>query len=59
MTNPKLAACLLSSFDAMDDLSATLWAYVNIRLAEHPQSLEGIKLSPEAARLFESQFPNH
>jgi hypothetical protein len=43
----------------MDDLTSTLWAYINIRLLEHPLSLETIKLSPEAAALFEFRFPNH
>jgi hypothetical protein len=58
LTNPKLAACLIS-FDAMDDLTSVLWAYINIRLLEHPQSLEGIQLSPEAAAYFEARFPHH
>jgi hypothetical protein len=53
LMNPKLVAL---SFDAWDDLTSTLWAYTNIQLIEHPQSLEGIKLSPEAAKLFESRF---
>jgi hypothetical protein len=57
MTNPKLMACL-SSHDSWDDLTSTVWAYVNIRLVEHPQSLAGIQLSPEAAALFESRFPH-
>jgi hypothetical protein len=58
ITNPKLVVCLLSD-EAWNDLTSTLWAYTNIRLLEHPQSLEGIKLSPEAAELFESRFPHH
>jgi hypothetical protein len=47
----------LGSCAAMDDLTAVLWAFINIRLLEHPLSLETIKLSPEAAAYFESRFP--
>jgi hypothetical protein len=54
LMNPKLVAHL--SLDAWDDLTSALWAYANIRLIEHPQSLDDIKLSPEAAKLFESRF---
>jgi hypothetical protein len=38
----------------MDDFTATLWAYINIQICEHPVDLCSIGLSPEAAALLES-----
>jgi hypothetical protein len=45
LMHPKLEGNL--SLDAIDDLTATLWAYVSIRLIEHPIDFRQIKLSPE------------
>jgi hypothetical protein len=43
LMHPKLKGNL--SLDTMDDLTATLWAYVSICLNEHPIDFRQIKLS--------------
>jgi hypothetical protein len=35
------------SLDMMDDFTTTMWAYIGIRLSEHPVDFRQIKLSPE------------
>jgi hypothetical protein len=49
LMHPKLKGKV--SLEIMDDLTAVLWAYVNILLCEHPVDFRQIKLSPEAAKL--------
>jgi hypothetical protein len=51
LMNPELQAL---SDAAWNDLSLTLWVYMNIRLFRDPYSMKGIKLSPETAALFEA-----
>jgi hypothetical protein len=53
LMHPKLKGC---GFDILDDLTATLWAYINVWLLEKPVDLDRIKLSPEAAELFAKEF---
>ena len=45
LMHPKLEGNL--SLEALDDLTTTLWAYVGIRLSEHPADFRQIKLAPE------------
>jgi hypothetical protein len=51
LMDPELRAL---SDAAGNDLSLTLWVYMNIRMFRDPYSMKGIKLSPEAAELFEA-----
>jgi hypothetical protein len=52
LMHPKLKGVL--SIGTMEDLTATLWAYTNIRICDHPVDLRSVGLSPEAAILLES-----
>jgi len=52
LMHPKLKGVL--SIGTMEDLTATLWAYTNIRISGHPIDLRSIDLSPEAAAFLEN-----
>jgi hypothetical protein len=54
LMHPKLKGW--GDLDGMDDLTSTLWAFINIRHSEKPIDLRGITLSPEAAELFAKTF---
>jgi hypothetical protein len=49
LLHPKLRGCGL---EILEDMHGPLWTYVNIRLLEHPISLDQIRLSPQAAERF-------
>jgi hypothetical protein len=55
LMHPKLRGW--GDWDGMDDLTAVLWAYVNIRIVGKPIDPRLIKLSPETAEYFASLFP--
>jgi hypothetical protein len=46
LMHPKLRGC---GADILDDITASLWAYVNLRLLEHPISADAIVPSQEVA----------
>jgi hypothetical protein len=40
----------------LDEITPTLWAYINVRPLEKPLEMDRIKFSPEAAELFAREF---
>jgi hypothetical protein len=50
LMHPRLRGC---GPDILDDITSTLWAYINICFSKEPIDMDQIRLSPEAAELFE------
>jgi hypothetical protein len=55
LVHPKLRGC---GPDVLDDMISTLWAYINLRLLEHPVSIDSFALSMEAADTLQTMFPD-
>jgi hypothetical protein len=44
-------------FSILNDVTSTLWAYINLRLLERPISVDSFTMSPEAADALRKAFP--